>query len=269
MPFSFPFSDDFESYPLGSHPSSWGAGSPWDTPPSTATVVADGPNPASTQAATIGQLVAISNLGSFGSVSHKWSMKYGLGDLSVGIGVLECSLGVGGYSIFRVGMQGDSRIFVSVLGPPAGHQNVYVASSETFLHNSVWYDIEANIILGDSILGITAQVNLAINGHEEINELVFTGVFSGDIPGGIVGIDKWVFSPANIQGMVIDNISVSSPGGAISPPAPTEPADVLQGVIEVVQTNPDVEAVIEQGVIELVLLPTPPPSIIASCVLHD
>lgn len=263
--FHFPFADDFESYPLGSHPDTWTAfGSPWDFPGSDGTAQAGGPL-TSTQCASIGKLQATSILGGFASVSHKWDMLFGEGDLTVGAGILNCTLGSGGYVVFQVGMQGDSRLQASVLGPIASHVTTYAGSSLTALHPDVWYTITANVILAFNIFGITAQVNLAINGVQELDVFVQTS----ELNSALAAMDAWTFNPANIQGMLIDNILVTGPGGTITPVESTEPAKTFQGVMEILQNNPDTEAVVEQGVIELIMSPTPPPFAIASCVMHD
>lgn len=243
--------DDFESYPLGSHPATWSP-TPWDVPPSDGTVIAASPDGIGTQAFSLGELQFTGTAQS--SVSHKWIMNLGPGSNLVATGILQCQIGTGGYSSFAVGMNGDHTLWVTMLGVPASHESQYVGSSVTPINYSTWYWVEANVIFGTYIIGpdafVSVEINLAINGIEEIaTGTLLSGVTEASI-GGPGRIDRWIFAPGTINGSGIDNILVETGGGAIPPPPATEPATLFQAVVETLETD-DPDAVIYQAVVEI------------------
>lgn len=249
---SFPFSDDFESYPLGSSPAGW-VGSPWDNAASSATVLAGGATPASTQCALIGKLQTDMLATGQASVSHRLSIFLPVGSsLTTGAGIIDGQLGGGGYVAFRLGLNGDARLYVEVGDTIASHQRIYIASSLTSLNRDTWYDIVANVIFDADTdpTGILVQVNLSIDGVEEINVSKSTQV----LPTSLGAIDQWIFNPGTVSGMVIDNIEVTGPGGSITPPVATEPANVHQHVMEAVHHG-DPKGIVYQHVLEVLLGP--------------
>lgn len=252
--------DDFESYPLGSHPSSW-VSPPWDVPPSTGTVVAGSPDGVGTQAFLLG-LLQHTELTAIDAFSCRFSFNLGNhgSNLAFGIGILQCQLGTGGYQVFSIGMNADSTIFCQVLADPFTHTSTYAGSTMTALHFETWYDIIANAVFSTYVSGgvtfIQVQVNIAIDGIQEIDVLVKTNAKLSDV--GTLGATRWIFAAGAINGSVIDEIVCQTGGGAISPPVATLPANVYQEVAELLQIgNPN--ANVYQLVVEILHGPAAPP----------
>lgn len=263
------FSEDFSSYALGSNPSTWGP-TIWDVPPSSGVVEAVTLDGVPQQGFQLGTLQT-TTLGAFDSVSNQFVLNMGLGpNLNDGIPVVACQFGTGGYEIFGVGLNGDSTLFARVLADPSQHTTTPAGFTSIPLFRNTSYNIIANVFFGtyvdiDSITKIYANVNVAVNGIQEINQQVLTGVPVTTLPG--LGVNRWVFQPGTIGGSMITNIVVDNSSGSISPPSSSQPVDIYQGVIEVVYA-PVPNAVIYQGVIELVQSLVPPPTAIAHCVMH-
>lgn len=244
--------DDFESYSIGQTPASM-AGSPWEVAGSTGTVVAGSPDGIGANSFQLGQLQFTGALKA--SVSHKFNVYLPLGGNINTAGLLQCQLGTGGYSVFRVGMNGDNTLFADVLASPFAHTTTYAGSTQTPIQFNTWYSIIANCIFSAYAIGpdayVRVEVNVAIDGLEEIAVTVDTLAKVSDISPS-PGITRWIFAPGTISGSVIDNIEISDTGGAIPPPLAVAPAKIHQAVIEVVKTT-EPKARIYQAVIELVL----------------
>ncbi len=268
------FQDDFSGYPLGSHPNTWPGIPPWDIPPTTGTVVSADINYGSQQAFQEGFLQHTQAvLVGAPSVSHTFDILLGLGpNINSGIPLVAGQQGTGGYEVFGVGMNGDGTLFCRVCADPARHTTTYAGRTITGLQRNVYYNIIANcefsVYLDISMnLLVAVQVNVAINGVQEIDKLVLTDAPSSAFTNGL-GINRWVYSPGTVGGSTITNIVTNVGGGGIGPPPGSSEVRNYQGAIEVVYPT-DNQANIYQGVIELVQSTVPPPTAIASCVMHS
>jgi len=196
------------------------------------------------------------------------------GGLNSGGLILSAQQGTGGFNVFGIGMNGDGTIYANVIGDPFSHQSIYAGSSVTALQRNTWYSIRADAGFVPYIVGVNTYIHVdvfvAINGIQEIEAHIDTGVLASVLPLGL-GANRWVFQPGTVNGSTIDNIVVEGGGsGPIPPPPATEPAKIFQGALEVIYDPQSISAAtIYQGAIEILRGKTTPPSVIATCVMHD
>ena len=260
------FQDNFESYtPLG-YQIGLGGG-PWDAFPATnAIVVAGSPDGVGSQSAQLGQLQFTLP---FNTNSAQMSCTMNIfmpssGNNVPGLSMLECGgrdgSGLNPVNIATFGLNPDNTIFCTAVS------NQYAGSTTTPIRFNTWYTVTLNLIVSFYTISfinyVSVQVNIAIDGIEEVNQLLLTSVVQTP---SYTGVSEWIFTGPTNHGGIMDNIVVTNIGGSISPPVATQPAKLFQALVET-EIGGSAQAQIYQGAVEILI--GKPPAVRASCVMN-